>query len=373
MNFTFKLYKNLLQTLKIQGFLFFTVSEHVRSENHAKSFILLRHDVETQYLNAFTFAQIQHQLGIKATYYFRISPNPDNKHIIEKIAKLGHEIGYHYDDLSVCKGNIEKAIQRFEKNLAWLRKIAPVETISMEGAPLSRWDNRNLWRLRDEETEGLRDGSREYGVGSRERASGRLGEGATRRKGEAAEGGFGEEETKRRRDEETVDRGEIWNLEPGTRNFYDYRDYGIICEPYFDIDFSEIAYYTDTGRRWDGRFAVRDKIGRKEKGGRSKKNGASENKAFDISDPQLITHDSRNIWPTYRTTNDMIKAIKAGTFPKKAMLTFHPQRWHDKPLPWLKELVWQNVKNQGKRMLIGLREREMKRERDNKKRVKSSE
>jgi hypothetical protein len=23
----------------------------------------------------------------------------------------------------------------------------------------------------------------------------------------------------------------------------------------------------------------------------------------------------------------------------------HPQRWHDRTLPWVKELVWQNVKN----------------------------
>lgn len=48
----------------------------------------------------------------------------------------------------------------------------------------------------------------------------------------------------------------------------------------------------------------------------------------------------------------MIKAIQSGTFPQKAMLTFHPQRWHDRPLPWLKELVWQNAKNQVKRIVI---------------------
>jgi len=31
--------------------------------------------------------------------------------------------------------------------------------------------------------------------------------------------------------------------------------------------------------------------------------------------------------------------------PDKVMLTIHPQRWDDKPLPWMKELVGQNVKN----------------------------
>lgn len=33
---------------------------------------------------------------------------------------------------------------------------------------------------------------------------------------------------------------------------YDYHAYGIIAEPYFDLDFNQMAYYTDTGRRWNG-------------------------------------------------------------------------------------------------------------------------
>jgi len=57
----------------------------------------------------------------------------------------------------------------------------------------------------------------------------------------------------------------------------------------------------------------------------------------------------------YHTTSDIINAVNEGTFPNQAMLNFHPQRWNDKPLPWLKELVWQNIKNQGKRMLKAVR------------------
>jgi len=42
---------------------------------------------------------------------------------------------------------------------------------------------------------------------------------------------------------------------------YDYRDYGITAEPNFDVDFDEVLYLTDTGRRWDGdRVSVRDKV-----------------------------------------------------------------------------------------------------------------
>jgi hypothetical protein len=105
---------------------------------------------------------------------------------------------------------------------------------------------------------------------------------------------------------------------------YNYRDYGIIGEPYLDIDFSKNAYYTDTGRMWDGhKFAVRDKIDKK----------------FDN-------------FPSYHTTQQMIGAINEGLFPKRVMLTFHPQRWNDKPLPWLRELVLQRTKNMIKQFII---------------------
>jgi hypothetical protein len=96
-------------------------------------------------INALQFARIQHELGIAGTYYFRFLPNHFSKDIIREIASLGHEIGYHYDDLSHCHGNYEEALKRFEKNLATLREIAPVTTICMEGAPLSKWDNREMW------------------------------------------------------------------------------------------------------------------------------------------------------------------------------------------------------------------------------------
>jgi hypothetical protein len=42
---------------------------------------------------------------------------------------------------------------------------------------------------------------------------------------------------------------------------YDYRELGVIGEPYLDVDFDEVFYLTDTGRRWDGEaVSVRDKV-----------------------------------------------------------------------------------------------------------------
>jgi hypothetical protein len=38
--------------------------------------------------------------------------------------------------------------------------------------------------------------------------------------------------------------------------------------------------------------------------------------------------------------------------PDKIMFNVHPQRWHDSPWPWVRELVGQNVKNVGKRFIV---------------------
>ena len=77
--------------------------------------------------------------------------------------------------------------------------LSHVKTICMHGSPLSKWDNRDLWKK------------------------------------------------------------------------YDYRDFGIIAEPYFDLDFDEVFYLTDTGRSWNNsKASVRDKVEGTEVGGRGK-------------------------------------------------------------------------------------------------------
>jgi hypothetical protein len=53
-----------------------------------------------------------------------------------------------------------------------------------------------------------------------------------------------------------------------------------------------------------------------------------------------------------RTTKDIINLIERRTLPEKVMITLHPQRWSDKWLPWWRELIWQRVKNVGKRVLL---------------------
>jgi hypothetical protein len=294
MDFTIKTYRQLLQTLQVQGFSFQTFSEFLENSQRMRAgspplggwgvragigkTTILRHDVDLLPHNSLRFAEIQHEMGIKGSYYFRAVPESWDEKVIRKIAELGHEIGYHYECLTTTNGDMKAGIADFEKNLDALRKLAPVKTICMHGSPKSKWDSKDLWKE------------------------------------------------------------------------YDYRDYSIIGEPYFDVNFDEVFYLTDTGRRWDGwKVSVRDKV------------------------PQQEEWVKKGL--VFRSTGDIIKAFKndasmkhspsalrlrSGTsplrdLPDKIMFTFHPQRWHASFTPWLKELVMQNAKNVVKRLIIGFR------------------
>jgi len=254
-DFIISLYEIFLNNI-IKYYSVATVAEYMQ-KSYEKLFIL-RHDVDKLSHNSLVFANIQAKLDICGSYYFRAVPESWDEKVIKEIHDLGHEIGYHYENLTACKGNMDTAIDDFQRNLEKLRKIAPVSTICMHGSPRSKWDSRDLWKK------------------------------------------------------------------------YNYRDYGIIGEPYFDIDFDDVFYLTDTGRRWDGwKVSVRDKL------------------------PQQEKWIKKGL--VFRSTHDIIRAIEEDRFPKKVMMTFHPQRWSDKPLPWIKELLLQNIKNVAKGVLVHTR------------------
>ena len=241
MDFTIRQYSNLLTALGQAGYRSSPFQEFL--QRPLPKTVMLRHDVDLKPANSLTFAQIQRKQGLCGTYYFRAVPASWDERIISAIADMGHEIGYHYECLTTCRGDIERAIQDFEKNLTALRRLAPVSTICMHGSPLSKYDSKDLWKT------------------------------------------------------------------------YSYRDFGLIGEPYFDVDFATVAYLTDTGRRWDGhRVSVRDKV------------------------------DSA-VSPAFRSTDDVIGGLKNRVLPDQIMFTFHPQRWTDNPIYWTRELVFQQVKN----------------------------
>ncbi len=265
-DFTLYQYRHLLESLLQQGYQFLTFEQYckqkssphrpIASSPDSPKYILLRHDVDLKAANSLATAQIEHELGIRATYYFRVVPQSNQPDIIRAIVALGHEIGYHYEDMALMQGDTEKAYAHFQQQLNYFRQFYPVRTICMHGAPTSQWDGKELWK------------------------------------------------------------------------HYNYRDLGIIGEPYFDIDFSQMFYLTDTGRCWDGyKVSVRDKI--------------------------PVYQDQWNAQGlVYHATSDIIHAAEQGSLPPRIMITTHPQRWTDRPLAWLKELLVQNAKNIIKRLFL---------------------
>jgi len=142
-DFTLKTYRLLLEALKAQHYEFQPFAEFL--QNPRKKAVALRHDVDARKLNSLATAKMEGELGVRGTYYFRIVPQSFDAGVIREISGMGHEIGYHYEDLALAKGDPERAIQLFTEHLTKLRQVAFVATICMHGSPLSRHDNRKLW------------------------------------------------------------------------------------------------------------------------------------------------------------------------------------------------------------------------------------
>jgi hypothetical protein len=273
-DFTLFTYKNLLESLKKQSYTFQIVEEYFSSRQVAQSpcrpIAIMRHDVDRKPNNSLRMAKVEADLGIKATYYFRIIPKTFKPKIIKEIAELGHEIGYHYENLCDAevqiknlKFNIENyeeklfklASEDFEKNLEKLREIVPIKNIAMHGRPTSKLDSRDLWKK------------------------------------------------------------------------YNYKDYGINSEPYFDIDFNKVQYITDAGRSWD-------------------------NAAINLRD-KVESPFSNN----FKYTEDIIKALQDNQLAEQLMINIHPEHWAGSSAEWFKIWAVRKAKNAVKKVVIGRRKR----------------
>lgn len=115
----------------------------------------LRHDVDLLPYHSLRTARLEAQRGISATYYFRMVPESYNEQVIKEVKALGHEIGYHYESLTTCNGNIDEAYRDFCANLEKLRALAPIQSICMHGSPRSPWDSRDIWKNYDYHTLGI--------------------------------------------------------------------------------------------------------------------------------------------------------------------------------------------------------------------------
>lgn len=127
------------------------------------------------------------------------------------------------------------------------------------------------------------------------------------------------------------DNRNLWNV-------YNYSDYGIIGEPYFDFLNKNIQsanfkalYFTDTARMWDGnKYNLRDKV---------------------QQSPNQFA-DRTSTVPNIHSTTNFIDWLNSNPAQDIIMITTHPQRWTDNVVEWIVEFVMQSLKNGLKRFLV---------------------
>jgi len=94
-DFTIEKYRELCLALLDGGYTPLTVYSYLNKELNTGKLVILRHDIDRKPMNALKMAKLEHELGVKSTYYFRHVKDVFKPEIIEKIRDLGHEVGYH--------------------------------------------------------------------------------------------------------------------------------------------------------------------------------------------------------------------------------------------------------------------------------------
>ena len=144
LDFTLKKYDELCQTIVSCEYVPLSVHDYLIQDNINKC-IILRHDVDRAISRALDMAELEHEYGIESTYYFRHTKDAFRPDIMRKIADMGHEVGFHYEVMDKAKGDAEKAIEIFKRELEEMRSVAEITTVCMHGNPLASWSNRDLW------------------------------------------------------------------------------------------------------------------------------------------------------------------------------------------------------------------------------------
>ena len=156
LDFTLNKYDMLCNTIARSKYTAMTLVDYLQSANDInRPVIIVRHDIDRSARQALNVARIEYKHNICASYYFRLTRRTYMPDIIDKVASYGHEIGFHYDTIDRCKGDIEQAKELFKKELAKFRNKYPVKTVCAHGNALTENDNKNIWKSLELEDLGL--------------------------------------------------------------------------------------------------------------------------------------------------------------------------------------------------------------------------
>ena len=157
MLFTLDSYRRLLDLILRNGYAIHGIEKIIIEGREGfvpeGRFTAIRHDVDYFPKRALALAMIEAEREIATTYYIRRRFFDENTDIIGKIAELGHQIGYHYEEADTHQKAPNLQIERdavgfFVGSLLDLDQLGfPIRTVCAHGNPLTDVDNRQVVHL----------------------------------------------------------------------------------------------------------------------------------------------------------------------------------------------------------------------------------
>jgi len=310
-DFTFEIYSIMITVLKDSGYCFQTFQEFL--EKPLEKVVLMRHDVDRKSNNAHKMARLEQSNQINSTYYFRTSTECQQPEIIKQISEMSHEIGYHYENLSTAAGElkIEDGILRTINRL--FSETLKLRMTKSTNSKQDYMNNNEMEKQRGfEEIIDVVDSNLKsyivkfFEIGIRDFESSLIKlRNIAPIKTISMHGS----------PMSSIDNRLLWLK-------YNYRDYGITSEPYFDIDYNDVFYITDAGRTWhDPKANQRDRV-------QTKYNFVFQNQ------------------------NEITKALRAKKLPDRILINIHPEHWTDSTFEWYKIWAVRKGKNFVKRLIL---------------------
>ncbi|HHX24181.1 MAG TPA: hypothetical protein GX723_09295 [Thermoanaerobacterales bacterium] len=129
---------NFCRKLSKRGLINLTASMLLNEKPNGQ-FVILKHDVETNPKKALYLALIENRYSLVGTYYVQayLLNNSKNIAVLKRIQELGHEVSYHHDAMDSNKGDIQKAINEFQRNVEIFENNGfSVQTVCQHGNPV---------------------------------------------------------------------------------------------------------------------------------------------------------------------------------------------------------------------------------------------
>lgn len=145
-DFTLKKYEKLCKAIADSKYCNLTFEKYFKNgDKQNEHYLILRHDVDEDCKYALDLAIVERQFNLKSTYYFRMKKQTYKPEIIDKIVSMNHEIGYHYETVDKCRGDVNAAIAMFSDEISNFRQRYNINTACMHGNVLTEYDNKSIW------------------------------------------------------------------------------------------------------------------------------------------------------------------------------------------------------------------------------------